>query len=179
MKFKKNFYSAGIGFIMLALLSACSSDEESIRGNGDLDGTTISSGNNSDLIGGTNSGFETPSVEDLAGDEALRQTRVIYFDYDSAQVKEEYRDVLAAHARYLRANPQILARLEGHADERGSREYNLGLGQNRADSVRQFIRLTGVSGNQLDTISYGEEKPASFASGETNWSQNRRVEIQY
>jgi peptidoglycan-associated lipoprotein len=87
--------------------------------------------------------------------------------------------MLAAHGRYLASDPNLRIRLEGHADERGSREYNIGLGENRAQAVRQILLLQGVSAAQLSTVSYGEERPAAFGSDEESYSLNRRVELVY
>jgi peptidoglycan-associated lipoprotein len=105
--------------------------------------------------------------------------RIVYFDYDSAEVTAEGRDIVAAHAQYLAANPGVTITLEGHADERGSREYNIGLGENRANAVRNLMTVQGASSNQIRTVSYGEEKPAVQGNDDYAWSQNRRVEIVY
>ena len=114
-----------------------------------------------------------------AGPRASVQNRTVYFDYDRDEVKEEYRQIVADHGRYLAANPAARVRLEGHADERGSREYNIGLGERRAQAVRQALLLQGAGASQLATVSYGEERPAATASDEESWSLNRRVEIVY
>lgn len=105
--------------------------------------------------------------------------RVIYFEYDSSDVRPEYRQTVEAHAAYLAANSSTTITLEGHADERGSREYNLALGERRADSVKRQMNLLGASINQIRTVSYGEERPAIEGHDETAWSENRRVEIIY
>ncbi|RRQ21167.1 peptidoglycan-associated lipoprotein Pal [Thiohalobacter thiocyanaticus] len=105
--------------------------------------------------------------------------RTIYFEFDSSEVAAEDREVVAAHARYLSANPQQQVVLEGHADERGSREYNIGLGDRRAQSVRRMLEFQGVTPDQVRTVSYGEEKPAVEGHDEQAWRQNRRVEIVY
>ncbi len=110
---------------------------------------------------------------------SLRDTRVIYFAFDRSDVRREDRAVVAAHAEWLADNPNQKVRLEGHADERGSREYNIGLGERRAQAVRQALMLQGVSGGQIETLSYGEERPAVRGTGEFSWQQNRRVEIVY
>lgn len=105
--------------------------------------------------------------------------RVVYFDFDSSEVKAEDRPTLSAHAKHLAANPDELVTLEGHADERGSREYNLALGERRANAVRQLLMAEGVAANQIQTVSYGEEKPVATGHDEESWSQNRRVELVY
>ncbi len=106
-------------------------------------------------------------------------SRIIYFDYDQISVRAEYLDVVRAHAQYLAINPQVTVRLEGHADERGSREYNLGLGENRANAIRNLMMAEGVSDNQMVVVSYGEERPASYDHNEQAWAMNRRVELVY
>jgi peptidoglycan-associated lipoprotein len=105
--------------------------------------------------------------------------RVIYFDFDSSEVKPEYRPIIEAHARFLRENPNVVSILEGHTDEQGSREYNVALGSRRAETVRQLMSLYGITLQQLHTLSYGEERPAVAGSDEASYAQNRRVEIVY
>lgn len=104
---------------------------------------------------------------------------VIYFDLDSATVRDRDMAVLNAHAKYLTSNPGARARLEGHADERGSREYNVALSENRAQSVRRLMTFQGMNAARTKIVSYGEEKPVEFCQSERCWSQNRRVEIVY
>jgi peptidoglycan-associated lipoprotein len=110
---------------------------------------------------------------------SLLATRVIYFDFDQSTVGMDYRDVIRAHAEYLAVNPQVTVRLEGHADERGTREYNLGLGESRANSVRSIMMAEGVADNQILVVSYGEERPVSDEHNEEAWALNRRVELVY
>lgn len=104
---------------------------------------------------------------------------VVYFDYDRDEIKPEFRALIAAHANYLRANPEVRVKLGGHADERGSREYNLALSERRAKAVYTQLMLAGVSESQLSTAAYGEEYPAAEGHTETSWSKNRRVEFDY
>lgn len=105
--------------------------------------------------------------------------RVIYFEFDSSDIQQQFLDVLTAHAEYLVAHPEVSVRLEGHTDERGSREYNIGLGDRRAQSVRRILLFQGVANDQVETVSYGEEQPAATGHNEEAWAQNRRVEIVY
>jgi peptidoglycan-associated lipoprotein len=105
--------------------------------------------------------------------------RIIYFDFDSSEIKGEGSAIVAAHSHYLSSNPNVRVRLEGHTDERGSREYNIGLGERRAQAVRRALLLQGATESQLSTVSYGAERPAAAGSNEAAWSQNRRVEIVY
>jgi peptidoglycan-associated lipoprotein len=105
--------------------------------------------------------------------------RVVYFDYDSFAIKAEFNALLEAHARYLKADNRRRIALEGHTDERGGREYNLALGQKRAEAVRRALTLLGVSDAQMEAVSFGKEKPAANGSDEAAFAQNRRVEITY
>jgi peptidoglycan-associated lipoprotein len=108
----------------------------------------------------------------------LRQ-RVVYFDLDQSSVRPEAQEILSCHARYLSGRPGARATLEGHADERGSREYNLGLGERRGNAARDALSVAGASSSQLTVVSYGEERPTCTSSDESCWQQNRRVEIVY
>lgn len=105
--------------------------------------------------------------------------RSIYFDYNEYEIKPEFRPLLEAHAKYLAANPKASVMLQGNADERGSREYNLSLGQNRAMAVKRTMNILGVPDGQIETVSLGEEKPRCSESSETCWQQNRRTDIVY
>ncbi|MFO7278226.1 MAG: peptidoglycan-associated lipoprotein Pal [Pseudomonadota bacterium] len=140
------------------------------------------------------SGVDTAGVDDSAAagsvaaddgagvpgpQEGLLARRVIYFDFDSSEIRGEATEIIAAHARYLASRPGTRVRLEGHTDERGSREYNIALGERRAQAVRRALMLQGAADTQLSTVSYGEERPAAAGSNEEAWAQNRRVEIVY
>jgi peptidoglycan-associated lipoprotein len=127
---------------------------------------------------GSVSGSEL-TAEQRALAEATQAGVVVYFDYDRAEIKPEFVPVVAAHARYLNGNAQRRVRLEGHSDERGSREYNIGLGERRAQAVRRALLLQGVSEAQITTVSYGEERPAVLGGDESAYSRNRRVELVY
>ena len=105
--------------------------------------------------------------------------RVFYFGMDSSQISTEDREVIAAHAGYLAQNPGVSVVLEGHADERGTREYNIALGERRAKAVLQLLLIQGVSSNQVQVISFGEERPVALDHDEASWRLNRRVEILY
>lgn len=105
--------------------------------------------------------------------------RTVYFDYDSSDILPEYQKTVEAHAAFLAANPKMTMALEGHADERGSREYNLALGERRAQSVKRQMVLLGAGAAQIRTTSFGEERPVVDTHDEAAWSQNRRVEIVY
>lgn len=117
--------------------------------------------------------------ENLTNPESLLSKRVIYFDFDQSTIRPEFRDVLAAHGQFLSANSGYEATLEGHADERGTREYNLGLGERRAGAVADVLDAQGASTTQIESVSYGEERPVCTATNEGCWQRNRRVEIVY
>jgi peptidoglycan-associated lipoprotein len=131
-----------------------------------------------------NSGVGQANANDEGADapgplEGMLAKRTIYFDFDSSEIKGEGTDIVAAHAKYLAKNGAMKIRLEGHTDERGSREYNIGLGERRAQAVRRALLLQGAAEGQISTVSYGEERPASAGSDEAAWAKNRRVEIVY
>jgi peptidoglycan-associated lipoprotein len=120
-----------------------------------------------------------PDDESAGPQGGLLAERIVYFDFDSSEIKGAGTDVVAAHAKYLAAHSATRVRLEGHTDERGSREYNIGLGERRAQSVRRALLLQGASDAQISTVSYGEERPAVAGHDEAAWAKNRRVEIVY
>jgi peptidoglycan-associated lipoprotein len=105
--------------------------------------------------------------------------KVIYFDFDKSEIKPEFADVVAAHAHNLTAHPNLKMKLEGNTDERGTREYNIGLGERRAQAVRRALMLQGVAESQLTTVSFGSERPAAEGDDESAWAKNRRVEMVY
>ena len=119
-------------------------------------------------------GKYTPA--DLNTDACLRQ-RVVYFDFDKSEIKPEFQQIMACHAKYLQDRPTARMRLEGNTDERGTREYNLGLGERRGNAVGSALEANGASSSQINVISYGKEKPVCREHNEDCWSKNRRVEI--
>jgi peptidoglycan-associated lipoprotein len=169
------FILAGLAVL---LVSACSNrtipdpdPQESVYGSGMDDQSDTSTG------GMEGEGFgEGEFIDDGFGDEL---TMVIYFDFDQSDLRAEYGDLLQRHANNLINNRRTQIRLEGHADERGSREYNIGLGERRAQSVRRMLMIQGASADQISTVSFGEERPAAFGSDEESYQLNRRVEIKY
>ena len=116
--------------------------------------------------------------DSLDTDACLRQ-RVVYFDFDKSEIKPEFQAQMACHAEYLRQFPDARVSLEGNADERGTREYNLGLGERRGNAVQSALSAAGASSGQLNVVSYGEERPTCKEHNEGCWSKNRRVEIVY
>jgi peptidoglycan-associated lipoprotein len=123
--------------------------------------------------------------DDLSAEEMLEQSdtalanRTIYFEFDSANLTDESLNILEVHGNFIADNGNVHVRLEGHADERGSREYNIGLGDRRAQSVRRVLLVQGASSDQIETVSYGEEQPVVMGHTEEAWAKNRRVELIY
>jgi len=111
--------------------------------------------------------------------DALRQENTVYFDFDKATVRPEFVEVLEAHGTFLRANPSVRVTVEGHTDERGTPEYNIALGERRAQSVVQYLQNLGVSAGQISTVSYGEEKPVDRGNSEAAFAKNRRAVLVY
>lgn len=163
--------------LSLAFVAGCSST------GGGQDGDLTGGAGGTDRGGVSTGGADGRGVSgDRAGqmadaDGRIPETRTIYFEYDSDTIRSEFEPVLTAHARFLRNNPSASVVLQGHTDERGTREYNLALGERRANAVERFLIVNGASRAQMETVSYGEEKPAVMGSSESAWAQNRRVEL--
>ena len=121
----------------------------------------------------------TVAVDPLKDPANILSKRSVYFDFDSNLVKAEFKPLVTAHARYLTQHQAAQMRIEGNADERGSREYNLALGQRRADAVKQMMQLLGAQASQIESVSYGEEKPKGTGHDEAAWAENRRADIKY
>jgi peptidoglycan-associated lipoprotein len=133
-------------------------------------------------VGADTSGLSGPggyTTADLNDPSSPLHQRVIYFEYDNSDIQPQFIDILRAHASYLSSNSGALLMLEGHTDERGTREYNLALGDHRSDTVRRYLLAEGVPDGQVRTMSYGEERPADPGHAESSWALNRRVELVY
>ncbi len=154
-------------FSAVAILSACGSSVK-------LDEDIPSESDSREVA--TVSTVSTDPLNDPKGELAARS---IYFDFDSYVVKEEYQPLIQAHARYLNKNKNRRIFIQGNTDERGGREYNLALGQKRAEAVRKSMSLLGVSENQMEAVSFGKEKPKALGSDEASWAENRRADIVY
>ena len=147
---------------------------------GSANGAAEAGATGGESVGSAAAAVASGTEEEMAGPQAgLLAVRVVYFDFDSAEIKGEGVAVVAAHAKYLAAHPTTRVRLEGHTDERGSREYNIGLGERRAQSARRSLLLQGAADAQVSTVSYGEERPAVPGHDEAAWAKNRRVEFVY
>jgi len=166
----KRFLSTAVAVASLALLSGCPKPPD-VKPEPPPETTTNT---------GVDTTGATAEDADAAGPSAgLLASRIVYFDFDRSDIRADSQQVVQAHAQYLSKNPSQKVRLEGHADERGSREYNIGLGERRSQAVRRAMLLQGVAEAQITTVSYGEERPAAAGSDEQSYAQNRRVEIVY
>lgn len=187
MKLYKTYWAVAM---IAALLSGCSSTEE--KGADLLDGgqsaaveqgVATSGYNEGTGLGGNEMMGSELSPEEMGAeftDPANPLSKhTIYFRYDSSQVQQDFIPVIAAHAQFLVAHPKQRIVLQGHADERGSREYNIALGEQRAKAVARMMKVQGVAEEQLEVVSYGEEKPAAEGHDEASWQLNRRVELVY
>lgn len=165
---------------VVLLASACGTDKSQPDDAADS-GTAVGaeSGAQTSGVATVDAGQGSTGRGALGPEGPLGSQRVIYFDYDSSDIRSEYADVIAAHGKFLAANAAVRVRLEGHSDERGTREYNIGLAERRAQTVRRALALQGVQESQITTVSYGEERPAAIGSDENAYSKNRRVEIVY
>ncbi|MCX7101160.1 MAG: peptidoglycan-associated lipoprotein Pal [Methylobacter sp.] len=188
MKLNKTMMALAIS---AAILSGCSEDEKDASL---TDGTqTAASGINDASTRGLNNGSGMNGSElsnsgmypnagigpEFSDPNNPLSKSTIYFMLDSSQVQTDFVPVIAAHAQYLVAHPSQRVVMQGHGDERGTREYNIALGEQRAKSVANMMKVQGVTDGQLDVVSYGEEKPASFGHDEASWELNRRVELIY
>ena len=174
-----NHYKLFIAGLLALSLAACSKNTLPDPEPTDEIGSAMG-----DRSSASSSGWETDGLGSGEGfgddmDMSDELGMILYFDFDQSELRPEYADLLARHANRLANNSRMSVRLEGHADERGSREYNIGLGERRAQTVRRMMLIQGASANQISTVSFGEERPAAFGSDEDSYQQNRRVEIKY
>ena len=191
---KLNNKMATLALLSTLALAGCSSDEEKDASltDGSLNGANgIGDASTSGLNGGSSFGGSGLNggrygarganglPPEFSDPNNPLSKRTIYFMLDSSQVQQDFIPVIAAHARYLLANPSQHIVLEGNGDERGSREYNIGLGEQRAKSIAGMLKAQGVSESQLSVVSYGEEKPVAMGHDESSWELNRRVELAY
>jgi peptidoglycan-associated lipoprotein len=166
--------------LAIAFLAGCASRGVSSADSSDLDYQDTYGDDTRDADSYAYDRDAPPSGQPLmGGPNAITAERVVYFDFDSADIRSESRPVIEANARYLANNPNATVILEGHTDEQGTREYNIGLGERRGESVRRLMSAYGVDLHQLRVVSYGEERPAVAGQDETSYTQNRRVEITY
>ena len=189
----KSIWKLILAVAAAAALAGCSSTPETVApietrtGTGTTTTVTPDSGTSTSGVGSPPgaTGTTMPGGGTAASGSSLRDPRSplsrreIFYDYDSFTVKDEYKPLLEAHAAYLKQNRNARIKVEGNTDERGSREYNLALGQKRSESVKRVLTLLGVADSQIDTVSFGEEKPRNPASTEAAYSENRRCDLAY
>jgi len=167
---------------LVAGLVACGSNpppSTTTSSGGDLLSSSGGSDSGASASGSSDSSIRSVGLGDEMAVEDTADALIIYFEYDRSEVSAQYADILASHGRRLAQNPGQRLRLEGHADERGTREYNIGLGERRAQAVRRVLLISGASAGQISTVSYGEERPASLGSTESDYEKNRRVELSW
>ena len=171
----RKFSSLAIILSAAVLLAACSStklDDKSAP----VENHTMGTAGNADANGINNGNANADPLNDP---QRILAKRSIYFDYDSYSIKEEFRPVVEAHAKYLNAHKDRKVIIQGNTDDRGGAEYNLALGQKRAEAVRKALLLLGVSDEQVEAVSFGKEKPKALGSDEAAWAENRRADIAY
>ena len=177
---KRSIFSVLPALMLAAALAACGSNVK-------LDDVPVESrtGTSASIASGTGTGTATAvaPVEIMstsnAGGGPVGIAKIIYFDYDSFTLKPEFQSAVEAHAKYMAANKTRKLAIEGHTDERGGREYNLALGQKRAEAVRRALGLLGVTDPQVEAVSFGKEKPAATGADEAAFAKNRRAELNY
>lgn len=176
---KRVFLSIVSSLVLAATLAGCGSDVK-------LNEAPVEDRTSSAAQGGGVAGAASSSVApvqigatDVSGAGPVNTAKIVYFDFDSYIVKPEFQSAIAAHAKYLTSNKSRKVAIEGHTDERGGREYNLALGQKRAEAVRRALGLLGVADAQVEAVSFGKEKPAALGSDEESMAKNRRAEINY
>ncbi|MCG6657099.1 peptidoglycan-associated lipoprotein Pal [Halomonas campisalis] len=179
MQFKSHARTLAIA-LSLAFVAGCSSTGGTQDGTVDRsrDGAAGTGVAGTGQVSGTGMGTNGQRAGQQV-DGRIPEVRTIYFDFDRDNIRSEFESVLIAHARYLRSNPNARVVLQGHTDERGTREYNMALGERRARSVERFLGVQGVSPSQLEIVSYGEERPAVRGHNDEAYAQNRRVVFAY
>lgn len=166
--------------ILLSLLAACSSNEVKEQDKAPVVGSTPSATSTTPSTTGTTTGTVTGSpISPLKDPNNILSKRSVFFDFDKYDIKDEFKPMVQAHAKYLSSNPGAAIIVQGNCDEQGSREYNTALGQRRAEAVRKMLNVLGVSDKQIETVSFGEEKPRALCHDESCWKENRRSDIVY
>lgn len=167
------------------LLSGCGTTGEKEEGTAEAGGAAAGTADDAAASAASAKDAEAKPMEEPKEEpknpleEGLLAQRVVYFDFDSSVVHDDAMPMLKAHAEYLVSNTATIVTVEGHTDERGTREYNIALGERRADAVRRILLANGVATSQIKIVSYGEERPAALGHNEQAWAQNRRAELVY
>lgn len=170
---KKNVFLMLASIALAALLAGCGSSPTA-----EQDGAPVDSRNGMPTVNAA--GVDANGLPRVLTDpKSILSQRSVYFDLDSYGIKDDYRELVSAHAKFMVQNPQIKVLLQGNTDERGSREYNLSLGQKRADGLKRALVLLGVNESQIESVSMGKEKPKNEGHDEAAWAENRRADILY
>jgi len=164
--------------LVVATLAACATQSSNETDSAPAPAPSASSPSAS-AAPATRSGPSGSFAATSRGGNVMPQARSVYYEYDKSEIKPDSAKLVDAHAQYLRQHPEIKVKVEGNADERGSSEYNLALGQRRADAVMKRMTILGVPGDRIETVSFGKEKPKAAGHDETSWSENRRSDIVY
>ena len=173
-----------IALMAAATIAGCSTtpDDSTTDASTDMapvaDTSDATYGAGDDSVSGVSQAVDPAAAAEALKAAAMRATTV-YFDFDKSNIRPDAYDILDAHAAFLSANPSASVRLEGHADERGTREYNLALGERRGNAAANYLTAKGASSSQIQVVSYGEERPLAEGHSESSWAQNRRVELKY
>ena len=175
MKVKWNVGAAAMSALALVWLAGCSSTK--LDEPAKVEDRSVDANANQAKPAQPESGVKQVDLGNANANPPAGVGRTVYFDFDSFVVKDEYRPVVEGYAKYLGANKAKKMLIEGHTDERGSREYNLALGQKRAEAVQKQMLLVGAADGQLEAVSFGEERPAAQGSDEAAWAKNRRAEL--
>ncbi|HEX8010664.1 MAG TPA: peptidoglycan-associated lipoprotein Pal [Casimicrobiaceae bacterium] len=182
LKERDRRYALWASVALAALLAGCATqqtpEKAAVEERNVAPGAAESGAATSGTTGGAVSGT-TAGVNPLRDPRNILSKRSVYFDFDSYAVKDEYKPLIDAHAKYLQANRPARMTIQGNADERGSREYNLALGQRRADAVKRMMLLDGATDAQIETVSFGKEKPRNPGHDEAAWAENRRDDFVY
>ncbi len=164
--------------LLVLLIAGCSSTPDAPEGGAPVESRDASSGTSVATV--TTPGMTSSKLPpELTDPKSILSKRSIYFDYDKYDVKPEYKDLVTAHAKFLASHGQFKMLIQGNTDERGSREYNLALGQKRADAIKKMLTLLGAREEQIESVSLGEEKPKNEGQNEAAWAENRRGDMLY
>ena len=185
----RNYILVALAALLLTGCPAQPPKDDDSASQQSVDNNTVSDADSAQT-GKLDDANKTEGTSFNAGDEPYRKDAIndassplsqqtIYFDFNASTIKDEYRDLVTWHGRYLASNPDMKVRLEGHTDERGSREYNIALGDRRAQAVSRMLMFQGATKKQINVVSFGEEKPVALDHDEASWSQNRRVQLVY
>lgn len=159
--------------LLVSLLAACAGQEVKEQPKAAVEDRTVQGAD------AKSAGQQSVTANPLKDPNNILSKRSVYYDYDKTDIKDEYKPMVEAHARYLTGHKEARIAVQGNCDERGSREYNIALGNRRADSVRKMMNVLGVPDSQVETVSFGEEKPRAACHEESCWKENRRADIVY